>query len=130
MNGSSIRLSLAAAPPWESSLIDRVNVSSKSLLSPSSPGFSTSSMDHRSFALFSNGVPVSATLTGAPNARAARAARVSGFLTICASSSTSAENPAASNASYSLTKSEYPVTTTSAAAHLLRNSPPAALSAP
>ena len=55
---------------------------------PSRPGATTWKMDHNSLSRFSIGVPVSAMRWPALIARIARAVRVSGFFTACASSST------------------------------------------
>ena len=105
MNGSRIRFSFAAAPPCASSRMERVNAASKSFRAPRRPGLRNSSNDQRSAALFSNGVPVSAIFTGISSARAARAARVSGFLIVCASSRMSAENVASAKSRKSRTRS-------------------------
>ena len=69
-----------------------MKASANSLRSPSRPGLRKDSSAQRSSALFSSGVPVSATRTGTFRARTACEMRVSGFLTICASSRMSAEN--------------------------------------
>ena len=123
-NGESAFFSSASAA-GEASAPERLSKSfTKSPREPSRPAFRNSSTLQRSSALFSNGVPVSATLSVHGKERAARETRVSGFLIVCASSSTSAPKPTPANALKSFTKSGYPVTTTSQSAAARANEPP------
>ncbi len=94
------------------------------------PGFTQSRIAHSSDRRFSTGVPVRAMRCPARSLRTARADRVAGFLTNCASSSTTVDQATSARTSRSRVSRPYVVTTRSLAARTDAGSPPVSPLAP
>ena len=89
MNGWTIDRSRSSASVFPSTSIGLAKVRSNQSREPSRPGLTMSMIAHSSPSRFSIGVPVIASFRRAGSRRSARARFVAGFLTSCASSSSS-----------------------------------------
>ena len=113
MNGCTIERSRSSAPSWLCVSIGRANARSNHSREPSRPGLTMSISAHSSLRRFSIGVPVIASRRRAGSRRSARARFVFGFLTSCASSSSSRSQGIAARKSTSRVAMSYEVMTTS-----------------